>query len=73
MADEEGKGTIIIKALSLPKCEGFIRLNPNVISFFGFVSELSSSLFLCQTRKCFLNGAVMNLNLSLMPQELNKY
>lgn len=38
----EGEGmTIIIKALSLPKCGGFIRLNPNVISFFRFVSELS--------------------------------
>lgn len=25
--------TIIIKALSSPKCEGFIRLNPNVFVF----------------------------------------
>lgn len=35
-ATAEKRMTIIIKALSFPKCEGFIRLNPNVLLSVGF-------------------------------------
>lgn len=45
--------TIIIKALSFPKCEGFIRLNLNVFSFFFgcFLCSLSFAF-------CFISVAL---------------
>lgn len=58
------------KQLSFPKCEGFIRLNLNVfVGWFSCFHRMLSAM----TTAHFLDSALMNLNLYLMPQELNKY
>lgn len=54
-ANEEKRMTIIIKALSFPKCEGFIRLNPNVIFVRGLFQKLSG--FVVRRTKYSLNSA----------------
>lgn len=49
--------TIILKALSLPKCGGFIRLNPNVfVGYFCKLAACFSSTSCHDDGKCLLNS-----------------